>query len=157
MSLEELIRMINHDFSKIFMEQGFELNYQFERPHPNHIRVGYCSEKLKIKLLFVYEWSTSLYIGTLEKLYKDEMGWFYFERLVDFVLKRPMRWDDDNINKPYKEFLKEDLANSAKEFEKYSNQIFPLFRDKTAVEEWESGFRKYVREETQRRYSQKKT
>ncbi len=156
MRLEELLTMIAHEFSNVFVENDFQLTYQYERPYPTHFRIGYSSGKLNIKLLFVYEWRTSLYIGTPDNSFEDEAGWFYFERLVDFMLKRPMRWDEGYTNKTYAEFLKEDLANIGKELEQYSDQVFPLFRDKATIEKWESSFRNYVDEEMLRKYPQLK-
>ncbi len=153
MTLEELIQQVTENFGASFQKDGFELEYQFERSYPSHIRIGFLSTKLNMKLLFVHEWRTGLHIGTLDKTFTDESGWVYFERLVDFIQKRPMRWIDKKKEENYVEFLKADLARIGKEFSEYHDQIVPMFLDAGTIAQWEPAFRQYVKDEIQKKYN----
>ncbi len=152
MSIEELMKLIEKTFPSFSLEKGFQVKYQYERPHPHLIRVGLESKKYYLKLMFVYEREVSLFLGTQRLSYLDEGDWFYFERLVDYIVKRPMRWKPYDVEMPYHEYLIKDIYNKGKEFEQYSELIFNVFRDKSTVEKWESDFRSYVDMEIQRRF-----
>jgi hypothetical protein len=156
MTIEDILQMINENFLPVFKAKGYSLTYKFARTYPKHIRIGFESTTSNVKLLFVYEMMISLFIGTIEKPFTDEGEWIYFNWFVDFLLKRPICSVPEQSNKPYIDFLKEDLANTGREFEKYNEQIFPLFHDKTASIKCETDYRNYVREENNRKYSQPK-
>jgi len=103
-------------------------------------------------LLFIQEWGISLFIGTPDKSFAKEEGWSNCERLLDFVLKRPLRWPPMKLNMPYSKYLIEDITHNGREFENLSDQIFSMFVDESTIEKWKPSFENYVRQEIQRKY-----
>jgi hypothetical protein len=156
MNTNELLKIIQEAYKFLFTKYKFRIAFKSERQHPFQIRVGLESDFQRIKLLFIHEWGTSLFIGTLDKSFTDEDEWFNCERLVDFILKRPLRWPPLKLNKPYFTYLVEDITHNGQEFASLIDQIISMFIDESAIEQWRPNFENYVRQEIQRKYKPSK-
>lgn len=151
MALEIMLEIIQREFS--FLEkEGFRVIHKSEGSYPNHIiRIGLESKARNMRLLFVQEAGTGLYIGSTRMSFLDESGWFYFERLVDYIQGRSLRWRTSRTDKPLLDGVLDDLAKMAKEFRQYNNKIYSMFRDQNTITEWDSDFESYVNKEIQDR------
>jgi len=148
MDLQELNGYIKKDFDFLFNNYQFSTKYSIERAKPFHIRVGLESLKYPIiKILFIHEWATSVMLGYKDAEFEKDLGWISQKRLVDFILKRKLRWPPDKVEMPYKEYILKDLSQSAMELEEYCEIIFRMFADTKTIEQWKPDFEKYVKME----------
>lgn len=156
MLLEGMLESIQRTFP-FLRDEGFQVIYRSKDSYPYHtIRIGFESKVRNIRLLFLQEAGTGLYIGSLDKPFTNESEWFYFRRLIDFILKRPLRWKSPSNGQPYDQHIMNDLMEIGKEFQQHSEKIYSMFRDENAIKEWDADFREYVNKEIQRKLKRPK-
>lgn len=157
MSVKELSENIEKSFHFLFERFGFVVAYTFERSCPVNLRIGLESNKfLNIRILFVHEWATSIMIGSRDAKFDEDLNWFSLSRIVDFLLKRPLRWPQDHIDMPYKKFLIMNLEESAKELVKHGENIFTVFNDAESFKQWVPEFTNYVNNDMRKRFGEVK-
>jgi hypothetical protein len=136
MNTKTILKLIQESYNFLFTNHKFNITFKSERTHPPQIRIGLESDLYNIKLLFIHEWGITLFISTLDQSFDKEDGWFNCERIVDFVLRRPLRWPPLELKTSYKEYLVEDMLSNGREFEKLSSQIFDMFVDESTIKQW---------------------
>jgi hypothetical protein len=152
MTLENLLSLLKSKFNFLFTEEGFNVSYTFERLYPVDIRVGLESSIHNIKLLFLHEWATSLFIGPLNRTFEDITKLFYFEHLLDYINKHSLRWPSSEPVKNYNEFVINNLITIGKEFKRNQIEIYNLFKDEKEIQLWEAKYRSYIDIEFKKRY-----
>lgn len=157
MSLQDLLKNVREKFAFLFDKYDFKITHTYERLYPVNIKIGLESVKYPyIKILFIHEWATSVMIGSRDASFEDDTGWFSMRRIVDFRLKRSMRWPPSKIDTPYEQYLLIDLSHSAIELKEHWGIFFEMFSDGNQINKWAADFKKYVATNVRRRFSQSK-
>jgi hypothetical protein len=157
MSIKEFSENIEKFFHFLFERFDFVVVYTFERSYPINLRIGLESNKfLNVRILFVHEWATSVMIGSRNAKFDEDLNWFSLSRIVDFLLKRPLRWPQDHIDMPYRKFLIMNLEEAAKELVKYGENIFAIFNEVKNFNQWTVEFNNYVNNDIHNRLGETK-